>query len=162
MSYSRLRVYGRTAVSLIKFGCFVHVFNHYVGEFTWCIGPSMLPTFNTNGDIIFVDHLSPRFGRIDMGDVVVATSPLNPKRTPGDVVCVDPSLSPNEFAKIPLGHVWLQGDNLTNSQDSRSYGPVPLALITGKVWFRIWPSPRWVRNGIIEAKETLINRNSNI
>jgi inner membrane protease subunit 1 len=40
---------------------------------------------------------------------------------------------------VPDGHVWLEGDNPNNSADSRSYGPVPAALIQGRVLARIWP-----------------------
>lgn len=36
------------------------------------------------------------------------------------------------FVRVPKGHVWLAGDNLSNSTDSRTYGPVPLALVRGK------------------------------
>jgi hypothetical protein len=35
--------------------------------------------------------------------------------------------------QVPRGHVWLQGDNLILSRDSREYGPVPLALVKGRV-----------------------------
>ena len=38
-----------------------------------------------------------------------------------------------------LTGVWLQGDNLHNSTDSREYGPVPLASVLGRVIFRVWP-----------------------
>ncbi|CAI5466268.1 unnamed protein product [Closterium sp. Yama58-4] len=38
---------------------------------------------------------------------------------------------------VPRGHVWLQGDNLFNSTDSRHYGPVPLALVKGRVFYRV-------------------------
>ncbi|XP_061621984.1 mitochondrial inner membrane protease subunit 1 isoform X1 [Phyllopteryx taeniolatus] len=41
--------------------------------------------------------------------------------------------------EVPKGHVWLEGDNLTNSTDSRSYGPVPYALIRGRVCLKLWP-----------------------
>ncbi|CAM9526924.1 unnamed protein product, partial [Phaeothamnion confervicola] len=41
--------------------------------------------------------------------------------------------------QVPPGHVWLEGDNPDNSTDSRSYGPVPLAMIRGRVWARLWP-----------------------
>ena len=33
--------------------------------------------------------------------------------------------------------VWLEGDNPFNSTDSRSYGPVPLALVKGLVSFKV-------------------------
>lgn len=36
-------------------------------------------------------------------------------------------------AQVPPGHVWLTGDNLILSRDSREYGPVPLALVKGRV-----------------------------
>ncbi|XP_013857334.1 mitochondrial inner membrane protease subunit 1 isoform X1 [Austrofundulus limnaeus] len=41
--------------------------------------------------------------------------------------------------KVPKGHVWLEGDNLKNSTDSRSYGPIPYALIRGRVCLKLWP-----------------------
>lgn len=39
--------------------------------------------------------------------------------------------------QVPQGHVWLQGDNVVNSTDSRNYGPVPAALVKGKVVYRV-------------------------
>lgn len=41
--------------------------------------------------------------------------------------------------QIPQGMVWLEGDNPFNSTDSRSYGPVPLALVRGLVSFKVRP-----------------------
>lgn len=42
-----------------------------------------------------------------------------------------------EMIQVPEGHVWLEGDNLGWSRDSRVYGPVPMALIMGRSsWFR--------------------------
>jgi signal peptidase I len=40
---------------------------------------------------------------------------------------------------VPDSHLWVEGDNSTNSADSRNYGSVPSALVVGKVWFRVWP-----------------------
>ncbi|PIO40201.1 hypothetical protein AB205_0054960, partial [Aquarana catesbeiana] len=53
----------------------------------------------------------------------------------GNLYIFFPLLNP----QVPKGHVWLEGDNLKNSTDSRSYGSVPYALIRGRICFRIWP-----------------------
>ena len=34
-----------------------------------CMGPSMLPTFNTRGDVLLLEHLSTHFGRISVGEL---------------------------------------------------------------------------------------------
>ena len=39
--------------------------------------------------------------------------------------------------QVPKGHVWLQGDNLINSTDSRQYGPVPYSLLYGRVFLKV-------------------------
>ncbi len=43
----------------------------------------------------------------------------------------------SEWVRISKGTVWLVGDNLSNSTDSRTYGPVPLAMVKGKVLARV-------------------------
>ncbi|KAK9893680.1 LexA/Signal peptidase [Cystobasidium minutum MCA 4210] len=43
------------------------------------------------------------------------------------------------FIRVPRGYIWAVGDNLSNSTDSRAYGPVPLGLIRGKIIARLWP-----------------------
>lgn len=52
--------------------------------------------------------------------------------------------------QIPEGHCWLAGDNAPESRDSRDYGPLPLALVKGKVIARIWPLSecKWIENGL--------------
>ena len=42
-----------------------------------------------------------------------------------------------QMLEVPRGCVWLQGDNAAVSTDSRSFGPVPYALITGRVWMQV-------------------------
>lgn len=40
---------------------------------------------------------------------------------------------------VPRGHVWLEGDNVENSSDSRHYGPIPQGLIKSRAICRLWP-----------------------
>ena len=56
---------------------------------------------------------------------------------------------------MPDGHCWLLGDNLPDSRDSRVYGPVPLALIKGKVIARLWPwsDIGWIENNLQRPEE---------
>ncbi|KAK1161740.1 mitochondrial inner membrane protease subunit 1 isoform X1 [Acipenser oxyrinchus oxyrinchus] len=131
----------------IQYGCIAHCAFEYIGELVTCSGPSMQPTI-TNYDVVFSERLSRHFYRIEKGDIVIAKSPSDPKMNickrviglEGDKVCTS---SPSDIFKthtyVPKGHVWLEGDNLKNSTDSRSYGPVPYALIRGRVCFKLWP-----------------------
>lgn len=50
--------------------------------------------------------------------------------------------------QVPDGHCWVLGDNLSESRDSRTYGPLPLGLIKGKVTAKVWPlrEARWIEN----------------
>jgi mitochondrial inner membrane protease subunit 1 len=132
-----------------QFSCLLHCFHEHILDVTICMGPSMLPTFNTDGDVVLVEFWTKKTNALKAGDVVVAKSPTNPKQTvckriaalEGQIVTVEPQ---NAFQQVrhhvvPQGHVWLQGDNLNNSTDSRSYGAVPLALVRGRVFYKMWP-----------------------
>lgn len=45
--------------------------------------------------------------------------------------------------RVPLGHVWLEGDNSRASTDSRHFGPVPQGLVQIRLVLRIWPLNRF-------------------
>merc|ERR1719426_501110 len=40
----------------------------------------MIPTFNREGDVVLVDHVSRAFGRLERGDVVIAVCPYEPRK----------------------------------------------------------------------------------
>ena len=133
---------GRTLWGLAKFGFYFWGVTTYVVDLTLCTGPSMEPTLNANSDLVLLDRVSPRLGRIATGDIIVADSPTRP----GETVCKRVSAVAGErvpgsfFADVvPPGCVWLLGDNRRNSTDSRIYGPVPTDVIKGRVVLRVWP-----------------------
>ncbi len=68
-------------------------------------GGSMLPAYNS-GDVL----LGARWSRFKVGQVVVAATS---ERT---II--------KRITKIYANTVWLEGDNLTQSTDSRSFGPL--------------------------------------
>lgn len=120
----------------------------------------MLPTLSPSGDWVVYSRLPYHFTRLARpfarGDVVIAVHPFMPDRAvgkrivalEGDTVEVNPGAirvdadgaakgAGTKFVKVPPGHCWLQGDNLSNSTDSRDYGPVPMALVQARVEARV-------------------------
>jgi len=129
-----------------------HLFYEYVGQPAMMYGPSMLPTLAVSGEVVIEDCISVRLNpdKLQRGELIILKSPLDPQRTickriiglAGDTVCVDPTgrLAPStEHVLVPKGHIWIGGDNAAESRDSRMYGPVPIALVHGRLYARIWP-----------------------
>lgn len=65
-------------------------------------------------------------------DLAPASHPLAPHAQHEQEEDEQARLKPH-YVTVPTGHVWLSGDNLANSIDSRRYGPVPMGCIKGKV-----------------------------
>ncbi|XP_057637564.1 mitochondrial inner membrane protease subunit 1 isoform X2 [Chionomys nivalis] len=137
----------RLAGYTIQYGCIAHCAFEYVGGVVMCSGPSMEPTIQ-NSDIVFAENLSRHFYAIQRGDIVIAKSPSDPKSNickrviglEGDKILTTSSSDISKSRNyVPTGHVWLEGDNLQNSTDSRYYGPIPYGLIRGRIFFKIWP-----------------------
>jgi signal peptidase I len=130
---------------------------------------SMEPTLRP-GDGVLVDKLAYRLGDPHRRDLVVFRRPgsgeLMLKRIValgGDRVGVaDGVLRVNGRAvrerfvnralvdsvyfgpvRVPVGSVFVMGDQRSNSLDSRSFGAVPRGRIVGRVELRVWP-PRGV------------------
>jgi len=49
--------------------------------------------------------------------------------------------------KVPLGSVFLLGDNSANSRDSRHLGPIARSMLIGRLFAVVWPPSRarWIR-----------------
>ncbi|KAF5177266.1 Mitochondrial inner membrane protease subunit [Thalictrum thalictroides] len=130
--------------------CCLHFANKYICSSAHTFGPSMVPTLSLTGDLVLVDQISTRFGRIKNGDIVLVRSPVNPRKVitkrvtgmEGDQVTFleDPN-DKNSYKTVTIqeGHVWVQGDNIYASTDSRIFGAVPYGLLCGRIFFRIWP-----------------------
>ncbi|XP_028786627.1 mitochondrial inner membrane protease subunit 1 [Neltuma alba] len=138
------------AFSLVKISCCLHVTATYLIDPAIVGGPSMLPTMGPMATFLLTERNSLRFGKVERGDIVLVRSPVNPRNLltkrllglEGDSVTflVDPRNSDKcETIVVPKGHVWVQGDNIYNSRDSRQFGSVPYGLLYAKVFWRLWP-----------------------
>jgi inner membrane protease subunit 1 len=107
-------------------------------EISPTVGSSMYPTFDIFGDLVLLQKY--KLDQIRVGDVISAKSPIEPHKLvlkrvvgkEGDVVKIDPLDPDSKFVQIPKGKLWIVGDNLRFSRDSRDYGPISFGLVHGK------------------------------
>nr|CAD1835805.1 unnamed protein product [Ananas comosus var. bracteatus] len=116
-------------------------------------GDSMHPTFTASpttfpgslkGDLALAERFCLDKYRFSNGDVILFKCPSDHKQIfvkrlialPGDWIQVPES---SEILRIPEGHCWVEGDNAACSWDSRSFGPIPLGLVRGRVTHVVWP-----------------------
>jgi len=92
-------------------------------------GPSMEPAYRA-GDRLLVNRLAYRRHRPSAGDVVVLRDPEHPERVLVKRVALDVRCGETD--------AYVLGDNAGASRDSRTFGPVPIDRIIGRVWFRYW------------------------
>ena len=139
--------------------------NVFVGQATRVEGQSMEPNLHSNQRLVF-EKLSYRFHGPQRFDVVVLKLPsqgdeLLIKRVvglPGETVEIrdghvyvdgkeldEPFVAEEtrsgrrEHISVPPLHVYVLGDNRNHSNDSRSFGPVPIDDIIGRAWVSYWP-----------------------
>ncbi|MGC9335007.1 MAG: signal peptidase I [Anaerolineae bacterium] len=139
--------------------------NVFIGQATRVEGQSMEPNLHSNQRLV-VEKVSYHFHGPQRFDVVVLKLPrqgdeLLIKRVvglPGETVEIsngqvyidgspldEPFLNVqtrpgrNSRVVVPPLHVYVLGDNRDHSNDSRSFGPVPVDNIVGRAWFSYWP-----------------------
>jgi signal peptidase I len=120
----------RQAVALFVFLIIAFLYHSF---FTLSVvrGKSMEPTFH-DGQVILVGKGGLLFGPLKRGDVVVFTreGQLLVKR----VVALPYETAP-DGTRVPANHIYVVGDNLEVSEDSRTFGPIPLSSVIGKVLY---------------------------
>jgi signal peptidase I len=104
-------------------------------------GKSMEPTFHEN-DRLLITRAYWLFGDIQKGDVVVFQKEgdllikrviaLQGETIPPEYAPVRPVLL-TEDRRVPPGYVYVVGDNLAQSEDSRYFGPLSMNWVIGKV-----------------------------
>lgn len=138
--------------------------NLFVAQATRVYGHSMEPTLHTNQRLV-VEKVSYKLHLPHRGDVVVIHMPEHSRELlikrvialPGETIEVkdggvyingerlaEPYLSVETRGVygplvVPDGHIFVMGDNRGASNDSRSFGPVPIDQIVGRAWISYWP-----------------------
>ncbi|XP_022723260.1 mitochondrial inner membrane protease subunit 1-like isoform X2 [Durio zibethinus] len=101
-------------------------------------------------NVLLVERISIRTGKLRPGDVVILRSPQTPRKIickrligmEGDQVTyvVDPKNSDRcKTIVVPKGHVWVEGDYIYDSKDSRNFGAVPYGLLEGRAFWTLLP-----------------------
>ncbi|CAK4910705.1 unnamed protein product [Aphanomyces euteiches] len=140
--------FARLAIGWIPVGI---TFNALAFSWGKVEGKSMQPTLNrdggSSGDVVLLDKFSVQVQhRLVRGDVVVLKSPTDPNECltkrlialEGDWV----EARSGRRVVVPSGKCWVEGDNGDVSEDSNSFGCVPMALIESRVMAIIWPLNR--------------------
>jgi len=139
---------------------------YFIVELYMVEGPSMRPTL-VNGERLVVNKFIYRLKQPEKGDIVVFRYPRDPSRdfikrvigVAGDTIEVkdgkvflngqllnesyilERTRGSYPAATIPVGHIFVMGDNRNNSEDSRfrDVGFVSLEMLKGKAVMVFWP-----------------------
>ena len=144
----------------LRFIMWIVIFNEYILDFYLLEGESMVPNFKPYGEIVILNKITPKFIDYKKNDVICILSPCDNTVKMCKRIIHDENesfLNKNgTLITVPKNHIWVEGDNKSNSLDSRQLGPISKHLIIGRVSFRVWP----LRNfGLFRQKteECIIN-----
>jgi signal peptidase I len=123
------------------------------------LGNKFVYRFGTpqRGDIVILDDPTGQVGTlikrciavggqtVDLqgGKVLIDGKALNEPYTYGQPSEPLPDSTVRFPVEIPEGYIWVMGDNRTQSQDSRWFGPVPVSSVQGRGFFIYWPLSRF-------------------
>jgi signal peptidase I len=51
----------------------------------------------------------------------------------------EPTVATNESWTVPAGQLFVLGDHRAVSEDSRTFGTIPITSVIGRAWLRYWP-----------------------
>jgi signal peptidase I len=156
-----LREVAETFIPAIAIALLINLF---LAQATQVLGQSMEPNLHTNQRVVVEKVTYRLFHGPQRGDVVVLDLPNQSdmliKRViglPGETIevrsgevyidgerleetwPVRPGGSNYGPHTIPPLHIFVMGDNRGSSNDSRSFGDVPVDDIVGRAWFSYWP-----------------------
>jgi signal peptidase I len=142
-------------------------------------GQSMIPTLQ-NGEFVLVNRLAYQLGQPARGDIIVFRSVNQPdlgliKRIvglPGDAITIgngrvvvngttlheayinaEPLYSGHW--SVPVGYLFVLGDNRNNSEDSHAWGLLPIGNVVGKALLIYWPPPEWAMIDHVQIAATV-------
>ncbi|KAI1715688.1 peptidase s24-like domain-containing protein [Ditylenchus destructor] len=151
--YSRLSAVAK--VTLMGIGGVMIV--RYFGGFIYCKNDSMVPTIQP-GDLLYAMRISNSMRSVLLrGDLVVVKDSAGSK-----ALCRRILFKPEDqfwdnngvLNWVPPDHYYVVSDNLDDTADSRTFGPVPKEWLKYQLVLRIWP---WNRKGWIVDFEKIRN-----
>ena len=92
-----------------------------------------------------VEDLIKRVIAVGGQEIEVADNQVLIDGVPLDEPYLDESAIMPDFGPVdvPLGRVFVMGDNRPRSQDSRRFGSIDTDSIVGRAFVRVWPFDRW-------------------
>lgn len=159
-----LQVLREIAEVLLPALIIVFLLNLFLIQSTRVQMQSMEPTLEP-GDLLILEKVSYYLHPPQRGDIIVFRLGGNPnnqliKRVialPGETIAIkdgrvyingqllsepyesQPTYPDTPPRLVPPNSIYVMGDNRAMSNDSRNFGPVPLADVTARAWLRYWP-----------------------